>query len=129
MYWIGVGFLIAIGFGLASVALPFVLVLLALAWEYKAGIGVGLVMLILLCLAIAYPQAIAPTIFWGLVILWLFARKNETKEVATYQEPITDVQPQKPRNNIAAINIKKDLLIVVVVISVFTLFLLLADRL
>lgn len=126
MYWIGVGFLIAIGFALAGVVLPFIGVLMLLAWEHKAEMGVGLFAIILICLAIAFPQVIVPTLFWGFIISWFFIGKSKAGKEPTHQEPVIDVQPRKPKNNIAAINIKKDMLIVVVVISVFTIILLLA---
>jgi hypothetical protein len=80
MHWIGIGFLIAIGFGLASVALPLAIGLFIMAWELKAIVGVVLGVLLVIVLAIAYPQTIWPIVFWGFVALAIFGNFNGKKK-------------------------------------------------
>lgn len=82
MHWIGIGFLIAIGFGLAIVAVPLVIGLLTMAWELKEVVAVIAGIIIVVILSIAYPDQVIPVLFWGFVGLMVFGFYSEKRKKA-----------------------------------------------
>jgi hypothetical protein len=75
MHWIGIGFLIAIGFVLASVALPIIGVIMLLAWEHKGAIAAVIGILGLILYTIIDPEMGGVIIFWLIVIIWFMSGK------------------------------------------------------
>lgn len=75
MHWIGIGFLIAVGFGLAAVALPIGAALLALAWEMRRGLGIaaGVIAGIILLIVLLYDNPDAGAWLFWIVAIGLFA--------------------------------------------------------
>lgn len=80
MHWIGVGFLIAIGFGLAMVALPVAIALIAAAWECREVLGVLAVLIVIVALCFAFPETVWPIVFWGFIGLMIYGHFAEKKE-------------------------------------------------
>lgn len=81
MYWIGVGFLIAIGFGIASIVLPAAVVIL---WEFRKGIGISIGVLALVLLAIilsaAYPEVAQGILGWAVLLFVCYSIGQQMKK-------------------------------------------------
>jgi CheY-like chemotaxis protein len=109
MHWIGIGFLIAIGFALACVILPLLGVVLVLAWEFKKPIISILIFVFVVLFGIALvsnPEFGEAVLGWGLIALIaysIFGRLKMPKKKT--RATILLVEDEKPLSHAMTIKL------------------------